>query len=240
MLGMHSFRTLLACLALTISVVAVLVAAKVAAPAASASAASATVRHISVTMTDFKFKLSASRVPVGKVVFTVVNRGKTAHNFKIDGKKTPLIAPGKRATLTVLFTKKGGYAYLCTVPGHAAAGMKGRLGVGVTAGSSATPTNGLGTCTSPKTTTVSVDEFDFGFTLTPKGPIPCGTVMFKQTNSGSSNHNFDIQGVKAGALIGPGASTSFTVKLKPGKYTYRCDVLGHAEQGMIGTLTVAG
>jgi uncharacterized cupredoxin-like copper-binding protein len=237
---MHSFRTRLACLALPISAIAVLVAAKVAAPAASASTSSATVRHITVTMTDFKFKLSASTVPVGTVIFTVINRGKTAHNFKIDGKKTPLMAPGKRATLTVLFTKKGRYAYLCTVPGHAAAGMKGRLGVGVTAGPSSTPTTGLGTCTSPKTTTVSVDEFDFGFTLIPKGPIPCGTVTFKQKNTGSSNHNFDIQGVKSGALIPPGASTSFTVRLKPGKYSYRCDVIGHAEQGMIGTLTVTG
>jgi len=47
------------------------------------------------------------------------------HNFKIDGKKTPLLQPGKSAALVVTFKKPGKYSYLCTVPGHAAAGMKG-------------------------------------------------------------------------------------------------------------------
>ena len=32
---------------------------------------------------------------------------------------------GKTARLVVTFKKKGKYTYLCTVPGHAAAGMKG-------------------------------------------------------------------------------------------------------------------
>ena len=36
-----------------------------------------------------------------------------------------LLSPGKSATLTVKFTKKGSYYYECTVPGHAALGMKG-------------------------------------------------------------------------------------------------------------------
>jgi len=63
----------------------------------------------------------------GTGVFKVVNKGKLSHNFKINGKKTPLLAAGKAATLRVLFTKAGRYPYLCTVPGHAAAGMKGVL-----------------------------------------------------------------------------------------------------------------
>jgi len=46
------------------------------------------------------------------------------HDFKINGKKTPLISPGKSATLSVTL-KKGSFKYTCTVPGHAAAGMKG-------------------------------------------------------------------------------------------------------------------
>ena len=45
-----------------------------------------------------------------------------------SGKKTPLIAPGKSAKLTVTL-KAGKQAYTCTVPGHAAAGMKGTLKV---------------------------------------------------------------------------------------------------------------
>ena len=83
---------------------------------------------VTVTATEFKFKLSKTSVPHGSVTFTVVNKGKLAHDFKIGGKKTPLVKPGKTAKLTVTL-KAGKAAYLCTVPGHAAAGMKGSLTV---------------------------------------------------------------------------------------------------------------
>ena len=56
--------------------------------AASPRVAVATTTHVKVTMTDFKFKLSRTSVPTGTVVFTVVNKGKIAHDFKIAGKKT--------------------------------------------------------------------------------------------------------------------------------------------------------
>ena len=36
-----------------------------------------------------------------------------------------LIGPGKTARVTVTFHRKGRFPYLCTVPGHAQAGMKG-------------------------------------------------------------------------------------------------------------------
>ena len=41
----------------------------------------------------------------------------------------PLIAPGETAKLVVSFTRAGSFPYLCTVPGHAAAGMKGTFTV---------------------------------------------------------------------------------------------------------------
>ena len=53
------------------------------------------------------------------------NVGHVQHDFKINGKTTPLISPGKTARLVVTFKKKGKFPYLCTVPGHAAAGMEG-------------------------------------------------------------------------------------------------------------------
>ncbi len=74
---------------------------------------------------EFFFKLSTKSVATPrKVTFVFKNTGHVLHDFKINGKKTPLIAPGKTATLAVTL-KKGKYTYLCTVPGHAAAGMKG-------------------------------------------------------------------------------------------------------------------
>jgi len=82
------------------------------------------------TAKPFSFTLSASTVKHGTVTFVVTNTGKgLQHDFKINGKKTPLINPGKSATLTVTFAKAGSYPYSCTVPGHAAAGMKGTLKV---------------------------------------------------------------------------------------------------------------
>jgi uncharacterized cupredoxin-like copper-binding protein len=106
----------------------VLVAACVALPAI-ASRSHATAAKVTVTATEFKFKLSSKTIArPGKVTFTVVNKGALPHDFKIGGKKTPLIKPHKSAKLTVTF-KKGKFKYLCTVAGHAAAGMKGVLTV---------------------------------------------------------------------------------------------------------------
>jgi nitrite reductase (NO-forming) len=79
---------------------------------------------VNVKATEFKFALSRKSAPHGTVIFKVVNKGKVKHDLKIAGKKTPLIKPGKSATLKVTL-KKGKYKYICTVPGHALAGMKG-------------------------------------------------------------------------------------------------------------------
>ena len=78
---------------------------------------------------EFKFKLSTSSVKHGAVTFVVTNNGALPHDFSINHKKTALLSPGKSAKLTVTFAKAGKYAYLCTVSGHAAAGMKGSLTV---------------------------------------------------------------------------------------------------------------
>ena len=87
------------------------------------------VTPIRVVAVEFRFRLSQHSVHRGTVVFRVVNRGKVAHDFKIAGRKTPVIKPGKSALLRVVFRKAGHYRYLCTVPGHAAAGMKGTFRV---------------------------------------------------------------------------------------------------------------
>jgi uncharacterized cupredoxin-like copper-binding protein len=83
---------------------------------------------VGVTATEFNFTLSQASVPSGNVVFRVVNTGKIAHDFSINGKTTPLLTPGKSTKLTVTL-KAGTFLYICTVPGHAGAGMKGTLTV---------------------------------------------------------------------------------------------------------------
>jgi uncharacterized cupredoxin-like copper-binding protein len=85
---------------------------------------------ITVSGGEFFFKLSTkSLAKPASATFVFKNVGHVMHDFKIDGKKTPLIGPGKTARLVVTFTKAGKYPYLCTVPGHAAAGMKGTFTV---------------------------------------------------------------------------------------------------------------
>jgi uncharacterized cupredoxin-like copper-binding protein len=81
---------------------------------------------------EFKFTLSKRTIVKGATTFKVTNKGTINHNFKIAGKKTVLLKPGKAATLKVTFTKAGKFPFLCTVSGHAVAGMKGTLTVKAT------------------------------------------------------------------------------------------------------------
>jgi mono/diheme cytochrome c family protein len=96
-------------------------------PLASArtAATSATPKRIAVTIRDGSFKLSATAAPLGGVSFAVKNAGTLRHSFKIAGKTTPVLAPGKSATLIVTFTKPGASAYVSTVAGDTRKGLKG-------------------------------------------------------------------------------------------------------------------
>jgi nitrite reductase (NO-forming) len=107
-----------------LTALAFLAALLVAAPLAFARTHSQAATTVKVVAKEFKFTLSRKTAPHGTVVFKLVNKGHIAHDFKIAGKKTPRIKPGKTATLKVTLTK-GPHKYVCTVPGHAAAGMKG-------------------------------------------------------------------------------------------------------------------
>ena len=89
--------------------------------------------------TEFGFTLSTKAVPQGAITFKVTNRGQISHDFKICkkggsanacvGTVTALLSPGQSATLNYTFRASGSFEYLCTVPGHAAAGMKGDIKV---------------------------------------------------------------------------------------------------------------
>jgi uncharacterized cupredoxin-like copper-binding protein len=110
--------------------VLVLAALVVSVSAFAAPAKQSAATTITVTATEFKFALSKATVKRGTTVtFKLVNKGKLPHDFKIAGKKTPTVAGGKTATLKVTFAKAGKFPYLCTVPGHASAGMKGTFTV---------------------------------------------------------------------------------------------------------------
>jgi uncharacterized cupredoxin-like copper-binding protein len=217
-----------------------------------AAKASEATTKVTVAASEFKFKLSKARVPTGTVIFTVVNKGKISHDFKIAGKKTKSLLPGQKATLKVKISKKGRYRYICSLPGHAGAGMKGTLAVGVTPPKTTSTQTSTSTSTSTSTTTttatttatvtgpattINVGMFEYRFELS-QSSVPSGQITFVITNKGAEVHNFSINGVKAGAIISPGQTETWTVGLAPGTYTYVCDVPFHADRGMTGALTV--
>jgi uncharacterized cupredoxin-like copper-binding protein len=71
-----------------------------------------------------------------------------------------------------------------------------------------------------------------------------GKITIRMTNPKNSklSHGIAVEGHgvdKDGKIVRPGKTTSVTVTLKKGKYTYYCPVPGHKQAGMKGTLTVS-
>jgi len=132
-----SGKIIIATAAGSVTSTAILKIALAAHPAAQATI----VNVIAGKPSEFKYTLSAKSVKHGTVTFKLTDKGVLPHSLKIcssptggtantcTGKATPTISPGGSATLKVTFTKPGSYEYLCTVPGHALAGMKGDLKV---------------------------------------------------------------------------------------------------------------
>jgi uncharacterized cupredoxin-like copper-binding protein len=104
-------------------------------PPPAAPASSVTV--LEGTPTEFAITLSTKTVRRGTVTFHVTNVGDIPHDFFVcsapsDGTANSCRGTGTElggGTLRVTFTTPGTYEYLCTVPGHAAAGSKGLLTV---------------------------------------------------------------------------------------------------------------
>jgi plastocyanin len=70
---------------------------------------------------------------------------------------------------------------------------------------------------------------------------PAGTITIHLTNEASVPHNVGVEGngVDEKTETVTNGDISLTVELEPGEYTFYCDVPGHREGGMEGTLTVS-
>ena len=83
---------------------------------------------------EFRFSLSRSRVPAGRVTIELANFGEDAHNFKlrrVGGTHVYTIGktlPAARTTKTLRLWH-GRFKYWCSVADHEARGMKGTLRV---------------------------------------------------------------------------------------------------------------
>lgn len=113
----------------------------VAAPAAAkpvAASANAANGEIKMIATDLKFNPAALQAKVGQLVkINMENKGVIEHDIAFPTMKADkpganlkvLAKPGQSATLEFTPTAAGIYEYICTIPGHKEAGMKGTINV---------------------------------------------------------------------------------------------------------------
>ena len=71
---------------------------------------------------------------------------------------------------------------------------------------------------------------------------PAGKVTIVLTNDSAIQHSIAIKapGDVPGQVVSQGQMSTTTATLKAGTYQYYCTVPGHAQSGMVGTLTVTG
>lgn len=68
---------------------------------------------------------------------------------------------------------------------------------------------------------------------------PPGEVTLNLANASAVPHNIAVDGAEGVSdTVQDGGTAELTVTLQPGTYEYYCDVPGHREGGMVGTLTV--
>lgn len=72
--------------------------------------------------------------------------------------------------------------------------------------------------------------------------VAAGEVTVEMTCGEGVEHTFVVEeaGDEQVAACDPGETDSGTIQLDAGDYTFYCDVPGHREAGMEGTLTVGG
>lgn len=234
---------------------------------------------------DLKFAETSLKATTGDIKVTFNNKGAIPHNWVLvkPGEEqkildesakdttnytapsaiahTNLLQGGKSEDITFNIADAGTYEYICTFPGHFAAGMKGTLEV--TAGSGA-PAAGGETGGAPAAGGVTIDTIDGALlkfskdayefpageitvTFNNKGALPHNAVIVKPgdenniaTAASSNSPDFTP---KEGSLghsktIESGKTDTFTVKLDPGTYTLICTYPGHYAGGMKATITV--
>jgi uncharacterized cupredoxin-like copper-binding protein len=86
--------------------------------------------HVEVIGQDLLFEPNEVVVNQGDTVhMTFVNEGAIPHDFTLHDfdVKTEIISGGESSELVFVAEKKGEFQFICSVPGHAEAGMTGTL-----------------------------------------------------------------------------------------------------------------
>lgn len=86
-----------------------------------------------ITLEDFRFTPNRIDAKVGvPVTVTLTNRGTERHDLNFESLHMPglggvesMLEPGETRAITLTFDQPGTHTFICTLPGHAAAGMTG-------------------------------------------------------------------------------------------------------------------
>jgi uncharacterized cupredoxin-like copper-binding protein len=230
----------------------------VASPAATAVAAAQSVEFVAY---DIYFEPEEATIPAKTDVTAVIrNDGVAPHNFSIDELGIDVdVAPGETKE-TVINAPAGEYEYYCNVPGHKEAGMVGTLIVTEDAAAAAPAENGTAAATPAEASPAAATPAAGGGEQAAAGPgageavevvshdiffepdalsIPADTdVTVRLPNEGVTPHNFSIDELGIDVDIAPGATEETVINAPAGEYEYYCNVPGHKQAGMVGTLTV--
>lgn len=228
-------------------------AAQTPVPASNNAGDSATSDQFTVESHDIFFQPTEIEIPANQdVKILLPNLGASPHNFAIDALGVSVdIAPGETAEATIN-AAPGTYEFYCNVPGHKEAGMVGTLVVReMSAEEQAADTANEDAATDEQAATdeaagdvpaeaaaQTVTSFDIYFE--PKEvTIPANTdVTFTLPNDGVTVHNFSIDALGVSVDQPPGETQTAVINAAPGSYEYYCNVPGHKEAGMVGTLVV--
>jgi uncharacterized cupredoxin-like copper-binding protein len=234
------------------------VAATPLAPVAAASPAnveSAASQTFDMVAYDIYFEPKEVTIPANTdVTFMIANEGVAPHNFSIDELGIDIDLPVGATEEVVINAPAGEYEYYCNVPGHKEAGMVGTLIVTDDAAAGVAPAQAAVEPATPAVTAatpaaggeeqaggaeamevVSHDIFFEPDTLS----IPADTdVTVRLPNEGVTPHNFSIDELGISVDIAPGATEETVINAPAGEYEYYCNVPGHKQAGMVGTLTV--
>jgi uncharacterized cupredoxin-like copper-binding protein/mono/diheme cytochrome c family protein len=226
--------------------------------AAPAPAEQAAAEPVEIVSHDIYFEPKEVTIPANTdVTVSLPNAGAAPHNFSVDDLGISVdIAPGATEQV-VINAPPGTYEFYCNIPGHKEAGMVGTLTVSSEGGgqeaTSAQPAASSATEAAPAESAaqeaapaagaasaepVEVVSHDIYFELK-EVTIPANTdVTFTLPNQGAAPHNFSVDELGISVDIAPGATEEVVVNAPPGTYEFHCNVPGHKEAGMVGTLTV--
>jgi plastocyanin len=85
---------------------------------------------VKVCGSETKFDVTTIKAQPGPLKVTFVNGGSTYHTLRIKDTSLELKANAGKTESGTVTLSKGTYDFDCTVAGHAAAGMKGKIVVG--------------------------------------------------------------------------------------------------------------